>query len=165
MTKVKMIEQIANELESLPDEVAATKVSENFTNGQRPLVEFIFATMKDCSPEAQEIGFFIALVLWSYFSRIGKLKSVREEGIMEKFDKATSEMQAYEGGDESALSAILPDEVPNDEVLVFIMKELELARRDGDLIMDEVGTLYTTLKVVAECLADAETTKGQSDET
>lgn len=150
-----MIDEIINEIESLPDKKAATNFSEGFAKSQRQLVEFLFATLEECSSEAQETGFFIALVAWSYYSRIKKLKPVREKAIVQKFECASEEMQAFEDGDEGAVARLLPDDIQNDEVLTFIATEIESARQDGDITMDEAGTLYVTLKVVVDCMAES----------
>ena len=150
-----MIDEIANELESLPNKKAAIKFSERFAKTQRQLIEFLFATLEECSSEAQETGFFIALVAWTYYSRTKKLRSVTEKSIMQKFELATDEMQSYEEGDESALTRLLPDDIQDDEVLTFVTMEIEAARQDNEITADEAGTLFVTLKVVVDCLAES----------
>jgi hypothetical protein len=152
---LKMIDEIIDEIESLPDSKAATKFSERFAKTQLSLVEFIFATLDECSSEAQEAGFFIALVVWAYYSRTSELKPVGEKAVVKKFNQVANEMQAFEDGDDEAIARLLPDDIQKDEVLSFVTTEIEGARREGDITMDEAGTLFVTLRVVVDCLAVA----------
>jgi hypothetical protein len=155
-SEVKMIDEIIAEIEALPDAKAATEFSEKFVSSQPDIIGFILAVLEETSSEAQETGYFIALVVWRYFSRGKVLKTVSEKAIKQRFASINGQMEAFEEGDNDALDRILSDQDVRDSgVIRFVAEEVQAAREEDAISEDDAGTLFVVLKVVVECLQSA----------